>query len=152
MAQVKRLKLTNHVRFIDKFAHRVEMTRWLQAADVFVTPYPDLDQQVSGSLSYAMGAGRAIISTPYAHAADLLADGRGVLVPGASPALMASALTEVLSDDELRAALGRRAYEYSRQMVWSDVGAQYRRLFQRVAAAATVAPAASPHGLAAFNV
>ena len=152
VAQVKRLKLTNHVRFVDKFAHRVEMTRWLQAADVFVTPYPDLDQQVSGSLSYAMGAGRAIISTPYAHAADLLADGRGVLVPGASPALMASALTEVLSDDDLRAALGRRAYEHSRQMVWSDVGAQYRQLFQRVAAAATVAPAASPHGLAAFNV
>ena len=69
--------MTNHVRFVDKFAHRVEMTRWLQAADVFVTPYPDLDQMVSGTLSYAMGAGRAIVSTPYAYAAELLADGRG---------------------------------------------------------------------------
>ena len=151
VAQVKRLKLTNHVRFFDKFAHRVEMTRWLQAADVFLTPYPDLDQQVSGSLSYAMGAGRAIVSTPFGHAAELLANGRGVLVPGASPALMASALNEVLADDELRARLGRLAYEYSRRMVWSDVGAQYRQLFGRVAAGTTAGTVASPLGLAAFN-
>ena len=132
------LKIGNHVRFVDKFAHRVEMTRWLQAADVFVTPYPNLDQMVSGSLSYAMGAGRAIVSTPYAYAAELLADGRGVLVPSATPELFAAAISEVLENEELRAALGRKAYEYSRQMVWSDVGAQYRALFARVGAAASV--------------
>ena len=108
VAQVKRLKMTNHVRFVDKFAHRVEMTRWLQAADVFVTPYPDLDQQVSGSLSYAMGAGRAIVSTPFAYAAELLADGRGVLVPAAHPGPLAAASTRSSRTTDLRAAMGRR--------------------------------------------
>ena len=73
-----------------------------------------------------MGAGRAIVSTPFAHAAELLADGRGLLVPAATPALMASAVNEVLADDPLRAAMGRAAYEYSRRMVWSDVGSVVR--------------------------
>ncbi len=151
VARVKKLKMTNYIRFVDKFAHRVEMTRWLQAADVFVTPYPNLDQMVSGSLSYAMGAGRAIVSTPYAYAAELLADGRGVLVPSATPELFAAAINEVLENEELRAALGRTAYEYSRRMVWSDVGAQYRALFARVGAAASVGVAASPLGFSALN-
>ena len=151
VARVKRLKMTNHVRFFDKFAHRVEMTRWLQAADVFVTPYPNLDQMVSGSLSYAMGAGRAIVSTPYAYAAELLAGGRGVLVPSATPELFATAVNEVLGNEKLRAALGRKAYEFSRRMVWSDVGAQYRALFARVGATSSVAAVASSLGLSPLN-
>ncbi len=151
VARVKRLKMINHVRFVDKFAHRVEMTRWLQAADVFVTPYPNLDQMVSGSLSYAMGAGRAIVSTPYAYAAELLADGRGVLVPSATPELFAAAITEVLENEKLRASLGRKAYEYSRRMVWSDVGAQYRALFARVGTSAAVPGVAGTQGFAPAN-
>jgi glycosyltransferase involved in cell wall biosynthesis len=83
---VARLGLEDHVRFVDRYVGRVELTKWLEAADVFVTPYPNLDQIVSGTMSYAMGAGRAIVSTPYAYASELLADGRGVLVPPASPA------------------------------------------------------------------
>ena len=138
IARVKSLKMTEHVRFIDKFVGRVELTRWLEAADVFVTPYPNLDQIVSGTLSYAMSAGRAIVSTPYAYAAELLAEGRGVLVAPGSPAKFAAALNRVLADDELRDAIGRRAYAYSRNMVWSEVGAEYRRLFERVAAPASV--------------
>ncbi len=141
IARVKALKMTDHVRFIDKFVGRVELTRWLEAADVFVTPYPNLDQIVSGTLSYAMSAGRAIVSTPYAYAAELLADGRGVLVAPGSPTKFAAALNRVLDDDELRDAIGRRAYAYSRNMVWSEVGDEYRRLFERVAA-----PAAVPSG------
>ena len=151
VARVKGLKMTNHVRFVDKFAHRVEMTRWLQAADVFVTPYPNLDQMVSGSLSYAMGAGRAIVSTPYVYAAELLADGRGVLVPSATPELFAAAISEILENEELRAALGRKAYEYSRRMVWSDVGAQYRALFARVGATAAMPGVAGTHGFVPAN-
>jgi glycosyltransferase involved in cell wall biosynthesis len=142
VGRVKALKLGNHVRFVDEFAHRVAMTRWLQAADIVVTPYSDLDQTVSGTLSYAMGAGRAIVSTPYAYAMELLADGRGILVPTPSPSTFAAAINKVLGDDELRAALGRAAYDHSRRMVWSQVGAQYRTLFQRVGAASMGAVAA----------
>jgi glycosyltransferase involved in cell wall biosynthesis len=134
VAQVQRLGMTDHVRFVDKFVGRVELTRWLEAADVFVTPYPKLDQIVSGTLSYAMGAGRAIVSTPYAYATEVLANGRGILVPPDSVSAWASALNEVLGDRGLRTAIGRRAYAYSRRMVWSAVGAEYQGLLGRVAA------------------
>jgi glycosyltransferase involved in cell wall biosynthesis len=133
-ARVARLGMGRHVRFVDRFVGRVELARWLEGADVFVTPYPNLDQIVSGTLSYAMGAGRAIVSTPYAYAAELLDGGRGVLAPPGSPAAWADALIGLLESDELRAAVGRRAYEHSRAMVWSNVGAQYRQLFARVSA------------------
>ena len=73
-----------------------------------------------------------VVSTPYAYAAEALADGRGVLVPPASPVAL-GALNELLGDPELRAAIGRRAYEYSRRMVWSSVGGEYRDLFAAVA-------------------
>ena len=93
-AQVSRLGMEAHVRFVDRFLGRVELTRWLEAADVFVTPYPKLDQIVSGTLSYAMGAGRAIVSTPYTYAAELLADDRGVLVEPDSATALAGASIE----------------------------------------------------------
>ncbi len=132
-ARVRAHGLTDHVRFVDRFVGRVELTRWLEAADVFVTPYPNLDQIVSGTLSYAMGAGRAVVSTPYAYASELLADGRGVLVEPGSPARFAVALNDVLGDDPKRADIGRRAHEHTRGMIWREVGAEYRRLFERVA-------------------
>jgi glycosyltransferase involved in cell wall biosynthesis len=133
VAQTQRLGLEDHVRFVDRFVGRVELTRWLEAADVFATPYPGLDQIVSGTLSYAMGAGRAIVSTPYIYAAELLADGRGILVQPGSAAALADALNAVLGDRGLRAELGRRAYAYSRRMVWPAVGDEYRRVLERVA-------------------
>jgi len=144
VSQVRRLKMENHVRFVDRFVGRVELTRWLEAADVFVTPYPNLDQIVSGTMSYAMGAGRAVVSTPYAYAAELLADGRGMLVLPGSPGALAVALNEVLGDQDLRAALGRRAHAYSRKMIWSAVGAEYRALFAQVAARPQVTLRSAP--------
>ena len=152
VARVKALKLGNHVRFVDEFAHRVAMTRWLQAADIVVTPYPDLDQMVSGTLSYAMGAGRAIVSTPYAYAAELLADGRGVLVPEPSPDAFAAALNEVLGDDELPSRARPRRLR-PQPHAWSGRRSEpsTARLFQRVGAAASVAAKAPPAGFSAIN-
>ena len=136
--RVARLGMGRHVRFVDRFVGRVELTRWLEGADVFVTPYPNLDQIVSGTLSYAMGAGRAIVSTPYAYAAELLDAGRGILAPPGSPAAWADALISLLENDELRATVGRRAHEHSRAMVWSNVATQYRQLFTRVVTGARI--------------
>jgi glycosyltransferase involved in cell wall biosynthesis len=135
VARVARLKLGNNVRFVDRFVGRVELMRWLQSCDVFVTPYPNLDQIVSGTLSYAMGAGRAIVSTPYAYAAEVLADDRGVLVGPGSSAELAAALIGLLSDHERREAVGRNAHAYSRRMVWSSVGREHERVLDRAARA-----------------
>lgn len=105
--QVRRLGMDGHVRFVDRFLGKHELGQWLQAADVFVTPYPNLGQIVSGTLSYAMGAGRAIVSTPYVYASELLADGRGVLVQPGSTDELATALNSVLGDRALRREIGR---------------------------------------------
>jgi len=142
VAHVARLGMNAHVQFVDRFVGRVELTRWLEAADVFVTPYPDLDQAVSGPLAYAMAAGRAIVSTPYAHARELLADGRGLLVASGSAADVAKAVNGVLADPARRAVMGRLAHEHSRSMVWSAVGASYRHLFAEVTGSAPVTGAA----------
>ena len=106
---------------------------WLEAADIFVTPYPNLEQIVSGTLSYAMGAGKAIVSTPYAYASERLAHGRGRLVAAGSTEALAEGLIELALNGELRAEQGRRAYTYSRGMHWPEVAAAYRQIFARVA-------------------
>jgi glycosyltransferase involved in cell wall biosynthesis len=130
-ARAAKLKMTQHVRFVPEFVGRVELARWLQAADVFVTPTPDLDTMVSGTLSHAMAAGRAIVSTRYPYAAELLADNRGLLVAPTPEALAAGAL-RLLGNPKLRLAMGARAHEHSRSMVWTKVGAEYQELFDRV--------------------
>ena len=147
--QVARLGMEGHVLFVDRFMSKGELGQWLQAADVFVTPYPNLEQIVSGTLSYAMGAGRAIVSTPYVYATELLADGRGVLVEPDSTDGLATALNTLLADPALRAEIGRRAYTYARRMVWPAVGAQYNELFASVVADGDSAAAAPERQLVA---
>ncbi len=137
--RVGTLGLADHVQFVDRFLSQVELSRWLGAADVFVTPYPNLDQIVSGTLAYAMGAGKAIVSTPYAYAAELLAEGRGILVPPGSSSALAAAFIALLQDSNRRAELGARAYGYSRAMIWPEVGNAYGRLFARIAGRPAVA-------------
>jgi glycosyltransferase involved in cell wall biosynthesis len=144
------LGVTGHLRFVDRFVTPEELTRWLDSADVFVTPYPNMDQIVSGTLSYAMGAGRPIVSTPYAYAIELLADGRGLLVPPASPEALSEAFDRLLSDRMLRRTMGERAYAYSRRMVWAEVGVAYRQVFDRVAG--VVPSSAGSRVLVASNV
>jgi glycosyltransferase involved in cell wall biosynthesis len=88
---------------------------------------------VSGTLAYALGAGRVIVSTPSTYATELLGDGRGVLVPPHDPAALSSAVITLLDDPARRGEIGRKAWEYSRGMVWSEVANDYRALFARVA-------------------
>jgi len=132
-ARAAELGVADHVRFVDRFVSTSELGRWLQAADLFVTPYPNLEQIVSGTLTYAMAAGRTVVSTPYAYALELLAQGRGIIVPPASPTALASAVTALLDDPARRAAIGRRAWEHTRPMIWPRVGAAYAALFEQAA-------------------
>jgi glycosyltransferase involved in cell wall biosynthesis len=150
IARVAALGLSKQILFVDRYVGRQELGRWLEAADVFVTPYPNLEQIVSGTLSYAMSAGKAVVSTPYAYAVELLAGGRGVLVEPGSSAALSAAFIDLLGDPDRRAAVGRRAYEHSRRMIWSEVGAEYQRVFARVAAKPVPASAILARSSAAY--
>jgi glycosyltransferase involved in cell wall biosynthesis len=129
------LGVADRVLFVDRFVTRSELATWLTAADIFVTPYPNPDQIVSGTLAYAMSAGKAIVSTRYAYAVEMLEGGRGRLVESSLPGALGDSLIELIRDHELRRRLGRRAYEFSRTMIWPEVGARYRGIFERVGAA-----------------
>ena len=126
------LGVADRVLFVDRFVTRSELATWLTAADIFVTPYPNPDQIVSGTLAYAMSAGKACVSTRYAYAVEMLEAGRGRLVGSIAPAALADSLTELIQDKELRRQLGHRAYEFSRSMIWPEVGARYEQIFERV--------------------
>ncbi len=138
VARAAELGVADHVMFVDRFVTQAELGRWLQAADVFVTPYPNLEQIVSGTLSYAVGAGKAVVSTPYEYAVELLADGRGVLAPPASVPGLAAGLVDLLADAGHRERMGARAHQFGRHMIWPEVGRAYRSLFERVARSARV--------------
>ena len=130
--RVRRLGLTERVRFVDRYLGDAELAAWLVAADVFVTPYRDAQQMSSGTLAYALAAGTAVISTPYAHATELLRDGRGLLIPFEDADALSGALATVLLDDDAREAMRRRAREHGRSMVWPNVALEYARLFAQV--------------------
>lgn len=125
------LGVEEHVIFQNRFLSPQEMASLVCSADIYVTPYRYEAQAVSGTLAYAMGAGKAIISTPYWHAAELLNNGRGTLVPFEDPAAIAHAAIELLDNDAALHAMRKRAYLYSRPMVWNRVAHSYMRTFVR---------------------
>jgi glycosyltransferase involved in cell wall biosynthesis len=127
------LGVADRVRFVGRYVAAGELALWLTAADIFVTPYPNLEQIVSGTLSYAMGAGKAIVSTPYAYASERLAQGRGRLVAAGSSEALADGLIELALSSALRADYSRKAREYSLGMYWPEIGAAYRKIFARIA-------------------
>ena len=115
------LGVEDHVRFVDRFVEEDELLDMLQAADVYVTPYLNMAQVTSGTLAYAVAVGKPVISTPYVHAREILADGHGVLVPPANPDALAKAAINLLSDNTKRDSLARAAYRRGREMLWPRV-------------------------------
>ena len=128
-ALARELGVEREVIFHNRFVSPGEMATLVGSADIYITPYCHEAQAVSGTLAYAMGAGKAIISTPYWHAAELLSDGRGVLVPFENPAAIACEVIELLDNDKARNAMRKRAYLYARKMVWNQVAQSYMRSF-----------------------
>jgi glycosyltransferase involved in cell wall biosynthesis len=127
----KDLGIERNVVFHNRFVSPQEMATLVSAADIYITPYRYEAQAVSGTLAYALGAGKAIISTPYWHAAELLDGGRGALVPFEDPGAIATAAIELLDDNVARLAMRKRAYLYARKMVWNRVAQSYMRAFVR---------------------
>jgi glycosyltransferase involved in cell wall biosynthesis len=133
-ALARELGVEREVIFHNRFFSPREMASEVGSADIYITPYCHVAQAVSGTLAYAMGAGKAIISTPYWHAAELLDDGRGTLVPFEDPDAIAAAAIDLLDNDAERHAMRKRAYLYARNMVWNRVAQSYMRSFSRAQA------------------
>ena len=124
--------VASQVIFHDRFASPDEMAEFIGAADIYITPYRHEAQVVSGTLAYALGAGKAIISTPYWHAVELLDDRRGALVPFQNPDAIAQKTIELLDTPALRHAMRKRAYLFGRAMIWKRVAQGYMESFGRV--------------------
>ncbi len=131
-ALAKEVGVESQVIFHDRFVSPEEMAEFIGAADIYITPYRHEAQVVSGTLAYALGAGKAIISTPYWHAIELLDDGRGALVPFQNPDAIAQKTIELLTTPALRHAMRKRAYLFARDMVWKKAAQGYMESFARV--------------------
>jgi glycosyltransferase involved in cell wall biosynthesis len=129
---VRKLNIGEHVIFQNRFVELKELCEFLGAADIYVTPYLEEAQITSGTLAYAMGTGKAVISTPYWYATEMLAEGRGRIVPFNNPDAMAEQIIGLLDNDVERNAMRKKAYTFSRDAVWKEVSRKYLRVFSEV--------------------
>lgn len=126
------LGVGDHVIFHNRFVDLKELCEFLGAADIYVTPYLNREQITSGTLAYALGCGKATISTPYWYAEEMLADGRGRIVPFSDPAALAEQVNDLLDNEVERHAVRKRAYTFCREMIWKEVARNYLALFNEV--------------------
>jgi glycosyltransferase involved in cell wall biosynthesis len=142
IALARRLRVAGNVRFVNRFVATDELVEYLAAMDFYVTPYLNPRQITSGTLAYAVGAGKTVVSTPYWYAEELLADGRGLLVPFRDADAIAEAVLMVQREPAMRQEMGRRAGELGMHMLWPEVGRKYLASFTRGVAARSInAPA-----------
>lgn len=133
-ALAKSLGVEQNVVFYNQFVEIGELQEFIGAADIYITPYLNPAQITSGTLSYAFGAGKAVISTPYWHAEELLADGRGVLTPFADAPAVAAAVDDMLTNSAHRHSMRKSAYLLSREMIWPQTARKYMASFVRACA------------------
>jgi glycosyltransferase involved in cell wall biosynthesis len=130
--KAKMLGVADNVKFLAGFCDLADLMRYLSETDIFVAPYLDQDRITSGALSYAVGSGKAVVATPFLHAMELLAEGRGRVVPARRPDALARHVLELLSNKPYTDAMRRRAYAHTRTMVWPVVAREYVQLFKSV--------------------
>ena len=135
--RVRELGIEAHVIFHNRFVSLEELVEFIGATDIYLTPYLNREQITSGTLAYTVGCGKAVISTPYWHAEELLANGRGMLVPFRDAQAIAEAVNWLLDHETERHAMRKRAYLYGRQMVWPEVARRYLESFARARARGT---------------
>ncbi|MBI2983644.1 MAG: glycosyltransferase family 4 protein [Chloroflexi bacterium] len=140
----RQVGVTEQLRFVNEYLTQREIVEYLLATDVYVTPYLDPGQITSGTLAYALGAGKAIVSTPYLHAREVLAADRGILVPFRDALAIAGAVSGILQDPLRKRGLEERAYGYGRATTWPAIGAQVLTLMRHVAAGREHEVAAAP--------
>jgi glycosyltransferase involved in cell wall biosynthesis len=157
----KKNKVDKNVIFCNQFVDLENLTEFIGAADIYITPYLNEAQITSGTLAYTFGSGKAVVSTPYWHAAELLAEGRGALVPFADAPAIADAVIGLLHDDTRRNAMRKNAYRIGREMVWSNVAKTYLNSFESARTEVTARPRKSlairtldqkPRELPSFNL
>lgn len=132
--RVRALGLGDHVIFYDRYVDFSELCEFIAASDIYVTPYQSKEQIVSGTLAYAVGMGKAVVSTPYLYAEELLADDRGRLVDFGDTAALGATLLDLIENEAMRHQMRKRAYEFGRQMVWKEVARSYLGIFESTAA------------------
>jgi glycosyltransferase involved in cell wall biosynthesis len=130
MTRVRELDVEQHVVFLDQFVDQATLLEFISMCDIYATPYLNEAQMTSGTLAYSFGLGKPVVSTPYWHARELLADGRGILVPFGDAAAIGSEIAALLSDDARRQAMCRRAYAVSRTMIWERAAEHYVSAFE----------------------
>ena len=126
------LDLNEHVKFHNRFLLEHELIKYLQATDIYLSPYLDPNQISSGTLVYAMGTGKAIIATPYLHAKEALAKGRGLFCKFRDHKSIADVINQLLEDEELRRSIQKKVYSYSRSFTWPAVANKYAELYRRI--------------------
>jgi glycosyltransferase involved in cell wall biosynthesis len=124
----------SHVIFYNRFVSLEELVEFISAADIYITPYLNVQQITSGTLAYTVGAGKAVISTPYWYAEELLSEGRGLLVPFRDPEALAERVISLLGNEAERHAMRKRAYMFGRAMIWPEVSRRYMESFDRARA------------------
>jgi glycosyltransferase involved in cell wall biosynthesis len=129
---VDQLGLKNHVRFHNRFLTKRELVRYLHATDIYITPYIGPNQISSGTLVYALGAGRAVVSTPYLHAKEALSHGRGMFCQFRNPDSITDEVKKLLDNDKLRRDMEKRAYRYSRSFIWPKIAQKYTDILKQV--------------------
>ncbi len=126
---VKKLGLEKNVIFINRFVETSELLDFIMLSDIYLSPYHNKEQIVSGTLTYALACGKAIVSTPYWHAEELLANDKGILVPFKDPDSMGKALSYLIADENKRNELRKNAYAAGREITWPKIGKKYLDIF-----------------------